>query len=422
MKFIYYFLSLLISSTALAQRSEINRAKAYMDQGEYYLAKKQLDKAESQISNKSQRLKSTFYYTKGMVYLGLNAGEVNSMDGFKKALDYFEKAKEYGGEKNAKEGLKAAEEVLISSTVMSQEKEDYESAYDKALLAHQINSQDTIYLYYAAKNAFLAGMDEKAIDLFKQLNTGGFKGNKKQYTAVSLANGQVDYFSDKRERDALVRVGSHEQPNEIRLTPVHGEVLKNLATLYKDSGQMEKAKQLFAAAKKERPKDYVIRMAEANFYKNIDEQEKYEDLLKQMVSENPENAVHYYLLMAEDALKEDDLKKAKNYYKEAIKADSSSLAAYKGLSGLILHEAEEKLKTRFNGMTDSEKTEENLKKLNDVKRQAYSDALPYLEKAHALDEDDLTLIEALYRLNLQLGDKKEAEKYRKKGVKIERQQ
>lgn len=413
------FILALISFSLTAQRKEIGKAEQLMDEGEYYLAKKEIDKVTpATVQTKSKSLQARYYRAVGMIYLGLNAGELSNPKELKKAITSFKEIEKLGKHAKAKEGMDAVKEVLLSQVMNFEKKEKYDNAYHNALLLYELQPRDTLYLYYAANHAFYAEMDAEATELFTKLKEMDFKGNKMVYSVVDKATGIRRDFLSKNERDAYLRFGEFEKPSSRRLEPLNGEVLRKLAILYYDAGKDSEAENLFKTARKQHPNDFKIVQAEAGYYQAIGAFDKYEKTYKDLIESDRENAPAYYMILANDAVEKEDYTEARTYYGEALALDSSFGPAYRGMALMIVKEGEEEVNQEIHNLKEEEKTPEKIEEVQEKRKVIYNKALPYLEKSYEYDEENLQLLEMLYKIHFQLGNKEKAEHYRKIAAKL----
>ena len=95
---------------------------------------------------------------------------------------------------------------------------------------------------------------------------------------------------------------------------------KNIALIYIQEGQDEKAIEAIQDAKAENPDNIALLQAEADVYYRMGNKEKYNELMQEMVKKNPNDPNVYYNLGV-TAAELGDNEKAIEYYKQALEID-----------------------------------------------------------------------------------------------------
>lgn len=395
-----------------AQRKEIVAAEIAIENGEFYLAKKNLEKVEQEISNSRRVLKSRFYMARGLTYLGLNSQNYNRLEDILKAQKDFEKVTELGGSTDGENGLKAIVSTLLLSVRQNQAEKDYRNAYKKLMILHQLKPRDTIYLFAAATNAFHAeDMDEEALRLFEQLKEIQYKGNEIQYLATNKLTGEEELFSDPELREEFIKAGYFDKPENRRAIPKKGEVIKGLALLYDRNDDREKAFNLLENAEKEHPENPEILKNIALAYYELGKKDEYQQRLRILLQKDPENKAVYYLLLGNLAQEEQEPRAARAYYKKMTELKPDYAEGYIALSNLILNEVAVN-RDQMNKLTEEgQKDSEAYREAEHRQEQLYEEVIPFLEEAFKHDAANIDIIRALYQSHYLLGHTKAYKKY-----------
>lgn len=179
-------------------------------------------------------------------------------------------------------------------------------------MSYNLSPKDTIYLYYAASSA-VNGQDlEKALQYYKELKDLNYNGESVSYTAVNVESGETETM-DEATRDLYVKAGTHKDPKE-EVSPSKPEIVKNIALIYQQMGENEKAIEAYADARSENPGDVNLVLGEANLYYAIGNKEKFKDLMAQASDMAPDNPDLLYNIGAIN-MEQGNLQDARDAYK-----------------------------------------------------------------------------------------------------------
>ncbi|HER41189.1 MAG TPA: tetratricopeptide repeat protein, partial [Salinimicrobium catena] len=283
----------MFTVVAFGQKKEIKRAGKAVEKGEYQEAKNYLQQAEAELANADEDEKADFYLYKGYALIG--TGENVPTADLMAAADAFQKAAELGHDE-AQQGLVAASNALVNGAIADQNAQKYSDAAEKLVKGYQLNKQDTVYLYYAASNAVNAKDYDKALEYYKELKDLGYTGEETVYTAVNKETGEEERMASKEQRDLFVKSGTYINPQEKVTESKKGEIAKNIALIYIEKGEDDKAVAAMEDAKKENPNDVNLMQVEADMYYRMDNMAKYREIMEKIVEQNPDDAVLYYNL------------------------------------------------------------------------------------------------------------------------------
>src|SRR5690606_30477914 len=181
--------------------------------------------------------------------------------------------------------------------------------------------------------------------------------------------------------------GEFINPKEEKDKSKKPEILKNMVLIYKSVNQNSKAQQLLSDARKESPNDLQLLMIEADFHMQNEDKDKFESIMQQAVSKDPNNPDLYYNLgvVSADA---GNLQKAEEYYKKAIQFNPKYVNAHINLGVLALKD-EKKVVEDMNAITGF--TAADNKKYDELKKQRdtiLKNAIPHFERALAVEPDN----------------------------------
>ena len=393
-----------LSVAAVAQKSEIRDAGDAVEDGNYAEAKTELQTAESMLSEANEKWTERFYLYKGQAYLG--NGENASLEDLEIAAEAFQKAQEMGNEEEAVQGFEQVRNALVQSAINDQNTEDFESASDKLYYSYQLNKQDTLYLYYAAANS-LNGQDyATALEYYKDLKELGYDGSGVEYLATNVETGEEEIMSTKEQRDIMLKTGEYENPQERKIPSKKGEIAKNIALIYIQEGEDEKAIDAIKDAKAENPDNSALLQAEADVYYRMGNKEKYNELMQEMVKKNPNDPNVYYNLGV-TAAELGDNEKAIEYYKQALEIDPEMTNARMNIVVAILAK-ERAIIDEMNGLGMSKEDNKRYEELEEERKEIYEQAVPYLEKVIESDPENVNVIRTAINIYNQLGEEEKA--------------
>lgn len=104
--------------------------------------------------------------------------------------------------------------------------------------------------------------------LYEELNNSDYLKNGVIYTAINKASGSEEEFNSKEERSKYISLGTHEKPKDSKVSANKSEVLRILSILYTQNGELAKAKETYAEARKLLPNDEELKTGEFNLYFN----------------------------------------------------------------------------------------------------------------------------------------------------------
>ena len=124
----------------------------------------------------------------------------------------------------------------------------------------------------ALNNAAILAVNSKeyksAEKLYEELANSDYMKSGMYYYAINKANGNEEEISSREERTKYISMGLYEKPRDVKVSTTKPDVLKILAILYTQNGNMDKAKATYAEARKLSPNDEELRRGEFDAYYN----------------------------------------------------------------------------------------------------------------------------------------------------------
>lgn len=369
-KIIMMLAILIISTAAIAQKSERTNAFMYNKNGQYDKAKESIDKA---IAHEKTRDDAKTWMYRGIIYLNIvYSDQFKDTDpqALDKSLESFEKAMELDKEDDLKQEIEIYPRVeAIGQQYFSHGVDDFNNQdYPKAALDFRkaydvgqiVNKVDTLALLNAALSSIRGEIYPQALDYYQQL---------------------LDIqFSEP-------------------------DVYKNMALAYRNMEDLDNMMAILKVGREKYPDDSGLLLEEINSYLAQGKGARVVDDLKSLVEKDPSNYSIFFVLgtiygdETNEAMYDKD--KAEMYYEKAIELNPEYYDAIYNLGALYINESN-KLQVTANDLPLSETEKYN--KITEEANAIIKKALPYLEKANELqpnNEETIAVLKSIYsRFNM----------------------
>ena len=399
------------------QRKELRQAEKLLDQSFYNEALNVLSQIESMIDGVDQKYQAHYYYLEGWALKG-DSKFNESVASLKKAIEIDNKIKLNKYAEESSFLIEQVEADLVNSAVADNKKEDYKSASKKLYDAYLINpdkENNIHYLYYAASSAVNAKEYDLSLEYYLFLKNMGYTGITSEFFVTPVESGieekvtETEYNLFKSSKDYTnPRIGK----TESRLP----EIVKNIALIYVQKGEVDLAISAIKEAREINPEDVNLLLSEADLYIKLGDKLKFKELMQEAITKDPNNAILYYNLgvINGDQGKFED---AMTYYKKALELDNTYAPTYLNIVGLIL-EGESALVDKMNAIVTSNKRSDQAKydSLELERENLYNDCLPYLEKLIEIDPKNIEALKTAKNIYYTVG---ENEKFKLMNAKIQ---
>jgi tetratricopeptide (TPR) repeat protein len=406
-KFVFMSLAILLSSFSFAQKKEIKEAEKAIKNNNYASAKTAIQSAESMMSSMDDKSKAKFYYLKGQAYYANGSGSDQDVT---EALSSFKMLKDTEAQSGKMVYTLEADQLLLSmSNGFLDKAQNALNSKNHAVSslnferAYRTSSTDTLYLYNAAVLATSSKEYDRALELYSELTNIKYTGISTSYIATNVETGEDEAFPDPKLRDLAVMAKSHEKSRNSKSKSKVGEIAKNLALIYIEKGETEKALEAIANAKKGSSGDDInLILSEANVRYKLGEIDTYKELISKALKLEPNNADLLFNLgvVASDS---DDYDEAKKYYDMAIAADPNYVRAYMNSAALVL-DREQSLIDEMNSLGTSSADNKKYEELQDERTELYQSAIPYLTTVLELDPVNISAAKTLMNIYSVLGE------------------
>lgn len=400
-------LTLALMCVALAgfsQKGELKAADKALKSGDAASAKASLDGIQGMISGADEKVQAEYFFLRGKTYADLaNKGDDaafnEATDSFNKVLSIEGGKGKYSDETNQRMAAITAD--LVNSAVDDNSKKEFKSAAEKLYLGYKISPKDTIYLYYAASSAVNGGLYEEALGYYEELKDINYDGSGVVYKATNIATG-VEETMEKTQRDLMVKSGAYKDPVDEKSPSKNAEIVKNMALIYSQLGQDDKALQAFADARASNPDDVNLLLNEANLHYKLGDKDKFKTLMAEASQMAPDNADLQYNIGVIN-MEQGDIEGARKAYKRALEIDPNYVNAQLNLSTTYVDEGNG-LIDEMNSLGSSKADIARYEELKQQKDDLFREGAVILEDALKLKPDNPGVLTQLKNIYGALGD------------------
>ncbi len=388
--------ALLVALSASAQKDELKALRKIAEKEamptpkDIQDFKALLDKAEPLMGSATNEQNIEFAYYKGIyAFMGVMMNPATAKQSVSDAVVNFNKVIELEKNDKKKKYTKEIQEEIypqvktLATGVAQQlgQQKSFKEAAGYYHMAYLIDPKDQSMLYNAAVYAVNAKDYDTALEYYLELDKIGFTGEGTNYSAKNVQTGQREYFPSKSVRDISVQQKLHSEPKDEKLPSLKGDIVKNIALIYSHKGEIDKAKAAMSNARKANPNDISLLIAEADLYLKTKDMDMYKKLISEAVQKNPTNADLFYNLGVVSS--ETNPAEAKANYEKALAINPKHVNANVNM-GILTMADDEKIVTEMNN-TKSDKRYEELKQQRNA---MFRKALPYFEKALAVEPNN----------------------------------
>ena len=408
-------LAIFIGLSAYAQKDELKSTDKALKNGDLATAKSSVDQAEGLIANADNKIKANFYFLKAKTYYDIAKKnpslDANAFDIAAKSLqDLIAFEKQTGKAKYTEEAQPLLTTLIgdVSAKGIKQYQEkDYSNAKVTLYKTYALSKKDTAFLEYAATAAYLDKDYDLSLEHFNKLKELGYTGVATTYTATNIESGKTESFGTKNQLDLMVKAGQYKEPKVEVSKSKAASVIKNIAWILVEKGEVENAMSAVKEARKIDPKDINMLLTEANLLLKLDKKDEFAALMKEAIIQDPNNAMLHFNVGVINQ-EQGNMEEAKGYYNKAIELDANYSDAYLNLGAVLLERDKVLVEEMNNNLS-------NFKKYDAIKArqlELYKEVLPYYEKAYVLTkektkEDDIDIVRTLMSMyeNLEMTDK-----------------
>lgn len=389
-----------------AQKNEIKAAEKALKSGSSAEAKSALESVAGMISGADDKIKAQYYFVRGQAYADLaKKGDNNAFEeavsSFKQVIDIEEKSGKSKYSDDAKQQLSVLSADLVNAAIKDNNEKKFKEAAEKLYTSYKISPKDTSYLYYAAGSAVQGGEFEQALKYYNELQEIGYDGGGMAYKATNVASGEEETM-DKVQRDLMVKSGTYKDPVDEKIPSKNSEIVKNIALIYTQLGQDDKALEAYKAARENDPEDVNLILNEANLYYKMGDKEKFKSLQAEAAALAPDNPdLHYNMGVIN--MEQGNLEEARAAFKKALEINPGYTNAQLNLSTTYVNEGNG-LIDEMNGLGNSKADIARYDELKAQKDDLFLQGANILEEALKLNPDNQGILEQLKNIYGAMGD------------------
>ncbi|PCE62511.1 tetratricopeptide repeat protein [Sediminicola luteus] len=397
--------ALAFTMVGFAQKNEIKAAQKAIKKGDFAAAKTALEGASSLIGAADDKTKALYYYTQGTALKGLSATDNSVLKDAVAAYKELMAVEEKSGKKKysamAQQDLQVMTGEVVNAAVADNNAKNFKGASEKLYMAYQMSPTDTLYLYHAANSA-ISGQDyEGALGYYNELKEIGYDGSGVKYTALNTASGKREEM-DKMQRDLMIKSGTYKDPKDEKIPSKRSEIIKNIALIYTQLGQDEKALEAFKDARASYPGDVNLILSEANLHFKQGNKEKFKELMAEAIALEPGNAdLHYNVGVIN--MEQGNNEEARKAYNKALEIDPSYVNAALNISTSYVNEGNE-LVNQMNELGSSRADIAKYDELKAKKDDLFNKGAQILEDSVKSNPDNQSLLTQLKNIYGALGD------------------
>ena len=309
------------SLVGFSQKNELKDAEKALKSGDAVAAKAAIESASGLIGGADDKMKAEYYLLRGNIYQDLaQKGDATAFDvAIKGYNDLIALEAQTGKQKytvEAQQKLTAISGDLVNSAVTDNQEKRFKEAGEKLYMSYNLSKKDTIYLYYAASSAVNGGHYEQALTYYNELKDVGYDGSEMKYTAVNIETGEVGEMA-KNQRELMMKAGAYKDPKDEKTSSKTSEIVKNIALIYTQLGQDDKALEAYRDARATDPSDVNLILNEANLYFKLGDKEKFKALMSEAAEVAPDNPDLFYNIGVIN-MEQGNLEAARDAYKRAM--------------------------------------------------------------------------------------------------------
>ena len=393
-KLILYTLLLTISFST-AQKKELRNANKFFTSGEYASAIDLLDSSKEIFDTSDDKIKSQAMLLYGKLH--------TAMEDFDLAMKAFDMSKNLGiSDQLLNPEISKLETAIITSAIGDNETENFSSAAKKLKMVYDLNKDNNEeYLYYAASSAVNSKDYSIALEYYEILRDIKYEGIETKFYITDVSSGNEIEINSETEFKLLQKSKDYSNPREEETESKFPEIVKNIALIYKELGQNDKALAAIEAARNSNPDDVGLIITAANIYFELDNKEAFKVAMAEAIEKEPNNPVLYYNLgVVSGELGEKDV--AISYYEKSIELDPTNENSYLNLVALIL-DGEQDIVDEMNSLGTSRADNLKYDELKELRENLYKECVPILQDLISLN-NNVEAIRTLMNIYGTIGD------------------
>ena len=395
MKKLIIYILLFAVSFSYSQKKELRNANKFFVSGEYASAIDLLDSSREIFDSSDDKIKSQAMLLYGKIH--------TAMEDFDLAMQAFDMSRNLGtSDQLLNPEINKLETAIITSAVGDNETENYLAAAKKLKMVYDLKKDvNQEYLYYAASSAVNSQDYPIALEYYEELRYIKYEGIETKFFITEVSSGNEIEINSETEFKLLQKSKDYSNPREEETESKFPEIVKNIALIYKELGQNDKALAAIEAARSSNPDDVGLIITAANIYFELDNKEAFKIAMSEAIEKEPNNPVLYYNLgVVSGELGEKDV--AISYYEKSIELDPSNENSYLNLVALIL-DGEQEIVNEMNNLGTSRADNLKYDELKELRENLYKECVPILKDLISIN-NNIEAIRTLMNIYGTIGD------------------
>jgi len=407
--------AMLFTMAGLAQKSELKDAEKSLKDGNAAEAKATLEGIKGTIGGQDERVQAEYYYLSGRTYADLaKKGDETAFDdamtAFRKVISLEEASGKEKFTPESQQWLQSLTADLVNAAVDDNNEKKFKEAAEKLYLAYSLSPQDTSYLYYAASSAVNGGHYEEALKYYNELKDLGYDGSGMVYKATNVETGEVVEM-EKIQRDIMIKSGEYKDPLDEKTPSKKAEIVKNMALIYTQLGQDDKALQAYTDARAQNPEDVNLLLNEANLHYKMGDKDKFKVLMAEAAAMAPDNPDLQYNIGVIN-MEQGNIPEARAAYKRTLEINPGYVNAQLNLSTTYVNEGNA-LIDEMNSLGNTKADIEKYESLKQKKDELFLEGAAILEDALKTNPDNQGILTQLKNIYGALGDTENFQRIKK---------
>ena len=395
MKKLIIYILLFTVSFSYSQKKELRNANKFFVSGEYASAIDLLDSSREIFDSSDDKIKSQAMLLYGKIH--------TAMEDFDLAMKAFDMSRNLGtSDQLLNPEINKLETAIITSAVGDNETENYLAAAKKLKMVYDLKKDvNQEYLYYAASSAVNSQDYTIALEYYEELEDIKYEGIETKFYITEVSSGNEIEINSETEFKLLQKSKDYSNPREEETESKFPEIVKNIALIYKELGQNDKALAAIEAARSSNPDDVGLIITAANIYFELDNKEAFKVAMSEAIEKEPNNPILYYNLgVVSGELGEKDV--AISYYEKSIELDPSNENSYLNLVALIL-DGEQDIVDEMNSLGTSRADNLKYDELKESRENLYKECVPILKDLISIN-NNIEAIRTLMNIYGTIGD------------------
>ncbi len=379
MKRILIIVVLLVAIPALrAQKKEIKKAQQAVKAGNFSSATSYLSQAKRIFAAADNKTRAEYYVVEAELNLAEKQLDVKQIELISKSI---KRANSYEVTPTLQARISEINLKINKSSVTIAGSELANKNYSGAAILYQKayqSSQDTIHLLKSARCYLLAKEYEYAYKSYNNLINIGYTNSKSQFVATNVRSNKKEAFPSLYERNEAIAEGLYKNPEIITTNSKLPQILRGLTVAAIPIEKEYEAVIIIDRVLAKMPDNKMLLNQVSHLYLQLDALDKYNAVIDQLIKDTP-NDPNLYYNSAVTSAQNNDLDRAKSFYKKVLKIDPNYINAKVNLSILLLDQ-DKIITNEMNELGESETDAKSYKILKQKRINLYHEVIPYLAK------------------------------------------